>query len=56
MNTVLQQAAATANLGWVMGLNTIMFMGIFVAWSLYLWSPSRKQELDNAGNLPLEDK
>ena len=56
MNPVFQQAASSAGLGWILGINTILFMGVFIGWSLYLWAPSRKQELDATGRLPLEEK
>jgi len=55
MNTVLHQAASQASLGWLMGLNTVLFFCIFVGWSLYLYLPSRKQIFDDASRLPLED-
>lgn len=55
MNTVLHQAAAQAELGWLLGLNTVLFITIFIGWSLYLYLPSRREALDAASRLPLEE-
>ena len=56
MNTVLMQAAQQANLGWLLGVNTVLFMTLFVGWSVWLWSPAQTSALEAASRLPLEEK
>jgi cbb3-type cytochrome oxidase subunit 3 len=54
MNIVLTQGAATATLGEISGISTFLFLVCFVGWVVYLWSPSRKLELEQAAQLPLD--
>jgi len=53
--TVLKEGAAIAGLGWVMGAMTIVFMGIMTAWIVWTWWPSRREMLEAAARLPLEE-
>ena len=53
--TVLKEGAAFAELGSLMGFTTLAFTLTMTAWILWAWWPSRKEQLDQAARLPLED-
>lgn len=55
MNPIFQTAAESAELGWVMGGATIVFVLGFVAWTLWAWHPSNRAAMDAAARLPLDD-
>ena len=55
MNIVLHQAAGLATQGWLLGLTTVLFKGIFVGWVAWLWSPGRGVELDAVSRRALEE-
>lgn len=45
---------ATSDLGWLMGLTTVMFVTCMVGWTVWTFAPSRRQLMDEASRLPLE--
>ncbi len=54
--TVIREAAASAtDLGWLMGVVTVLFVSVFVGWAAWAYWPGRRAELDAAARLPLED-
>ncbi|MFT6819480.1 MAG: cbb3-type cytochrome oxidase subunit 3 [Myxococcota bacterium] len=53
--TVLKEGITMAQLGWTMGVMTVVFMGAMIAWIAWVWSPSQRTAMDEAANLPLED-
>jgi len=53
--TVLHQGAETAQLGELLGFTTLFFLLVMVGWIVWAWAPSRREALDAAANLPLED-
>ncbi|MEZ4319934.1 MAG: cbb3-type cytochrome c oxidase subunit 3 [Myxococcota bacterium] len=53
--TVLKEGAAGAHLGEVMGVMTVVFMAVMAAWVLWTWWPSRRELLEAASRLPLEE-
>ena len=53
--TVLKEGASMAQLGWLMGAMTVVFMAAMVGWIVWTWWPSRKGELDEAARMPLEE-
>ena len=55
MNPVLHAAAASADFGWLMGLTTALFLGVFIGWTWWAWSPRNRKALDDASRLPLEN-
>jgi cbb3-type cytochrome oxidase subunit 3 len=53
--TVLKEGAAMAQMGWVMGVMTVAFMGAMTAWVVWAWWPSNKASMEQAAMLPLEE-
>lgn len=56
MNHVLRAASETAQLGWVMGLMTILFIVVFVCWAVWAWHPANRSRMQRAAAMPLEDE
>jgi cbb3-type cytochrome oxidase subunit 3 len=38
-----------------MGLMTVVFLGVFLAWTWYAWNPANKQLMDDMAAMPLND-
>jgi len=55
MNPVFHAAAESARFGWVMGLMTVVFLGVFLGWALWAWNPANKDAMDAAARMPLSD-
>lgn len=55
MNPVFHAAGQTADLGWLMGVMTVVFIGFFIAWTLWAWAPSNREAMEAAARLPLEE-
>lgn len=54
MMAIREAAAQSTDLGWLMGVMTVVFLGVFVGWAIWAWMPSRKAAMEAAANLPLE--
>ena len=55
MNEVFRTAGETARLGWIMGLLTVLFLGVFLYWSWWAYSARNRTRLDEASRLPFTD-
>jgi cbb3-type cytochrome oxidase subunit 3 len=55
VNPVFRAAAESAQLGWVMGVMTVVFLGVFLAWTWYAWNPDNKQLMQDMAAMPLND-
>ena len=57
MNPLIRELAEAMapESGTVMGLITLSFMGLFLAWAWYAYAPSRSGLMDTYGRLPLDD-
>lgn len=55
MNPVFSAASQAAQLGWVMGLTTLLFMTCFVGWTVWAWRPSKRADMEAAAHLPFDD-
>ncbi|MBW1880099.1 MAG: cbb3-type cytochrome c oxidase subunit 3 [Deltaproteobacteria bacterium] len=56
MNPVFQAAAEANDLGWLMGVTTILFILSFLGWVWWAYSPSRKAHFEEAGRIPFDDE
>lgn len=54
MNQVLREGAEMAQLGWLMGLTTILFFVTMVGWTLWAFAPSQKQRMEEDARIPLD--
>ena len=55
MNTVTRAAAETVQMGWVLGVMTLVFLAFFVGWTVWAYSPRRKAQFEEAARLPFMD-
>ena len=54
MNDAMSTAAATADLGWVAGVMTAVFLVTFVVWTWYAYAPSQRKHMEEASRLPFD--
>jgi cbb3-type cytochrome oxidase subunit 3 len=55
MNPVFQAAAATARLGWLMGILTGLFLVCFAGWTWWAYSSGNKALMEEVGRMPLNE-
>ncbi len=55
MNPLFNQAEATVQGGTFLGVMTAVFLVFFIGWALWAYDPGRKDEMDAAARMPLED-
>ena len=55
MNPLLQEAAGSVELGWVLSTMTVVFFAIFLGWIWYAWSPGNRPLMEEAAQMPLND-
>ncbi len=56
MMVIREAAAQSTSLGWLLGAMTVVFLGVFTAWTAWAYNPRRRAALDAAARLPLEDQ
>lgn len=54
MNTLLREAGASVELGWLLGVVTVVFFVSFLYWTWYAYAPSRKEFMEQASRIPFE--
>lgn len=45
---------AHSDLGWLMGLTTILFISSMVGWTIWAFSPGRRELMDQASRIPFD--
>jgi hypothetical protein len=55
MNTVLKAAQEGVQLGWVLGVMTVVFLVIFMAWVVWAYHPRNKSLMEEAARMPFMD-
>jgi cbb3-type cytochrome oxidase subunit 3 len=55
MNPVLNLAAESVTLGWLMGIMTVFFLCSFLGWVWWAFTPRHKAMMDEAALLPFTD-
>lgn len=55
MNPLLQEAAGSVQLVWVLSTMTVVFFAIFLGWIWYAWSPRNRRLMEEAARMPLND-
>ena len=53
MNPVFREAAQSAELGWLMGAMTVLFVACFLGWTWWAYSAGNRARMDEAAALPL---
>lgn len=54
MNPLMQEAGQSVELGWLLGVVTVVFFLSFLFWTWYAYAPSRKQIMEQASRIPFE--
>jgi cbb3-type cytochrome oxidase subunit 3 len=55
MNPLLKQAADSVQLGWVLGIMTVLFLAGFLFWIWWAWSARNKARWEADSSLPFND-
>jgi cbb3-type cytochrome oxidase subunit 3 len=55
MNPILKEAADGAQLGWLMGVTTVVFLAAFLFWMWWAWTSKNKARWEADSRLPLND-
>lgn len=55
MNTLLKDATASVGMGWLMGLMTVVFLAVFLAWVWYAYRPRHRSLMEEIGRMPFSD-
>lgn len=54
MNTLMREAGASVEMGWLLGVMTAVFFASFLYWIWYAYAPSRKPMMDEAALIPFD--
>jgi cbb3-type cytochrome oxidase subunit 3 len=55
MNPLINEAASTVTLGWVLGVMTAIFFAAFLFWAWWAWTARNKARWEADSRLPLND-
>lgn len=55
MNPVVELAAESVELGWLLGVMTIVFLVVFLGWTWWAYAPSRKERMDRYARIPFDE-
>lgn len=55
MNPVLNLAAESVNLGWLLGVMTAFFLVSFLGWVWWAYTPRHKEMMEEAAMLPFAE-
>jgi len=55
MNPLLREAAGSVQLGWLMGVMTVLFLAVFIGWIVWAYAPRHRAALEECARLPLDD-
>ncbi len=55
MNPLIQQAAASVDGGWVLGLMTVVFFACFLWWVWWAYAPSHRERMEAFGRIPFQE-
>lgn len=54
MSDAFHTMAGSADLGWVLGLTTLLFIATFLYWTWWAFRPANREKMDEAGRLPFD--
>lgn len=55
MNHVLHDIAATTTGDLLLGVMTLLFLGFFLAWTWWAWSPRNQKLMNESASMPLDE-
>lgn len=54
MNPLIREAAESVQMGWLLGLMTIVFFAAFLWWTWWAYAPSRRGLMEEYGRIPFD--
>jgi cbb3-type cytochrome oxidase subunit 3 len=55
VNPLLREAAGSVQLGWLLGVMTVVFFAVFLAWIRWAWSPRNRRLMEDARHMPFNE-
>ncbi len=55
MNPLLREAAGSVEMGWLLGLMTLVFLAFFIGWAWWAYSPKHREIMEEASRMPFTD-
>lgn len=55
MNPLIEEARNVSQMGWLLGIMTVVFLAVFVGWFLWAYDPGRKKDMEAAARMPFND-
>jgi cbb3-type cytochrome oxidase subunit 3 len=55
MNPIINAASDSAELGWLMGITTAVFLAAFLFWVWWAWTAKNRARWEADSRLPLND-
>ena len=55
MNPLLREAAASVQMGWLLGAMTVLFFLAFLGWVWYAYKPGHKELMEELAQMPFMD-
>jgi cbb3-type cytochrome oxidase subunit 3 len=55
MNPVISEGARSVQLGWIMGIMTVLFLSGFLGWAWWAYRPGNRARMEADSRLPFED-
>lgn len=55
MNPLIREAVGAVQLEWVAAAMTVVFFAVFLGWIWWAWSPSNRQAMEEARQMPFTD-
>ena len=55
MNTLLKEAAASVQMGWLLGAMTVVFLVCFLGWVWWAWNPKNRAMMEEMSMMPFHD-
>jgi cbb3-type cytochrome oxidase subunit 3 len=55
MNPIINAASANSELGWLMGITTVLFVATFAFWTWWAYASKNKARWEADSRLPLND-
>ena len=55
MNPLLQEAAGSVQMGWLLAAMTVLFFAAFLGWVWYAYTPRHKELMDELAQMPFMD-
>jgi len=56
MNPLIREAASSVDMGWLLGLMTVVFLLAFLWWIWWAYAPSRRSLMEEYGRIPFDEE